>query len=449
MKFSMIRDLKAKNIHRIYHQLLERIQYKTESAGHQITWFGLVMFINFPLFYIIWWLTDDTSYENLPLRLSASVLCIPLALKSYWPKKLLGYLPLYWYSSIMYCLPFFFTFMTLKNGLSTLWLMNSVTALFLMLLVLEPLSFILLLMLGVGSGWLLFQVTSTQLTYVSGTVNLPSILAIFVTSTVIGSLFSRNKDLLKSEESLKEKIQAIKSLGASMAHELRTPLRTISASAVGIKKYFPTLLCGYNLAKGHKLPVPYLDPLYYESLLTACDDIESETELAFTIINMLLIKADQPNFSQMKLERCSIHECIDEAIRRYPFDAGELEKVHWDNGEKFEFPGNKLLIVHVFFNLFKNAIYYIHAVNRGEIFIWSKISDKYNEVHFKDTAKGIPEHILPNIFDRFFTRTPHGTGVGLAFCKMVMANIKGSISCHSIEDEYTEFVLSFPREETH
>ena len=52
--------------------------------------------------------------------------------------------------------------------------------------------------------------------------------------------------------------------------------------------------------------------------------------------------------------------------------------------------------------------------------------------------------ILPHIFDRFFSKTYHGAGVGLTFCKWVMENLNGSIDCLSLKDEYTHFLLSFP-----
>ena len=69
-----------------------------------------------------------------------------------------------------------------------------------------------------------------------------------------------------------------------------------------------------------------------------------------------------------------------------------------------------------------------------------------NEIHFKDTGTGISSQILPHIFDSFFTtESSIGTGVGLAFSKMVMHSHHGEIDCLSKEGEYTEFILSFPK----
>ena len=71
----------------------------------------------------------------------------------------------------------------------------------------------------------------------------------------------------------------------------------------------------------------------------------------------------------------------------------------------------------------------------------------YNYLIVKDTATGIPKDFLPKIFDQFETKksTSGGTGLGLAFCKMVMESYGGKIECNSELGKYTEFVLSFPK----
>ena len=82
---------------------------------------------------------------------------------------------------------------------------------------------------------------------------------------------------------------------------------------------------------------------------------------------------------------------------------------------------------------------------KGEITIWTKKNGKYNELHFRDTGKGISKDVLPKLFTLFFTTSENGAGLGLAFCKMVMISFGGNISCDSQEGAYTEFVLKFPK----
>jgi two-component system CAI-1 autoinducer sensor kinase/phosphatase CqsS len=77
------------------------------DSRQKILAFGIVLFINYPLYYIIWLKTSQNNYENLPLRLIASALCIPLILNNFWPKKALHWLTIYWYLTACFCLPFF------------------------------------------------------------------------------------------------------------------------------------------------------------------------------------------------------------------------------------------------------------------------------------------------------------------------------------------------------
>jgi signal transduction histidine kinase len=336
--------------------------------------------------------------------------------------------------------------------------MNDVLGLFLLMLLVDWVSFIFLVTLGIGLGWLCYWMTGGELLYPISKEALSLAVYMYIFAILIGGIFSRSK-----EKVIAEKFLTIKSLSATMAHELRTPLRTIISSAKGIKKYFPTLLAGYQAAEHNNLIADHIDPIHYNALATSCDDIETEAESAFTVINMLLIKVREPSVSPDELELCSMSACINEALARYPFAAGEKALVHWQgiddindindipdtstnptNSNDFKFYGNSLLIIHVIFNLLKNSLYYIHAANKGEVTIWLEKKPKENILHFKDTAKGISPKHLPYIFDRFFTQTPHGTGIGLAFCKMAVENMGGSIQCFSKEGEYAEFVLKFP-----
>jgi len=109
------------------------------------------------------------------------------------------------------------------------------------------------------------------------------------------------------------------------------------------------------------------------------------------------------------------------------------------------FTGNQLLTIHIIFNLLKNALYYIKSVGKGEIYIWLELGEEMNKLCFKDTAKGISSNELPHVFERFYSNTQGGSGIGLAFCKMTMEQFGGDIHCESVEGDYAEFVLSFPK----
>lgn len=422
-----------KNIFNKYQNLLSISATDSES---QFIPLGIIGFIGFALYYVIWHNITPTAYESMPLRLFAMLLCLGLILKNYWPSQLRPFLPLYWYFTLWYIMPFFFTFMILKNNFSGVWIQNSMTSLFFLILLVDWFGLIVLLALGIFLGWLSYVLTTPSIYVPSGILG---IIWAYIAVIGVGGLFIYNR-----EQRQREKLQTMRSLGASIAHELRTPLRAIGSGMNSIKNCLPQFMETYQLAKDQKLAVPVIDSRLYKLLPTIFNNVESETQAAFTVIDMLLIKVNQLGAKTVQTELCSISHCVNEALRRYPFDAGEKELVTWQNEGDFIFRGAELLTIHIIFNLLKNALYYIKVAGKGEIKIWLEHGEKENLLHFKDTGQGVSDAILPNIFDRFFSQTQHGAGIGLAFCKAVMHSFDGDITCQSKEGEYTEFVLSFP-----
>jgi PAS domain S-box-containing protein len=237
----------------------------------------------------------------------------------------------------------------------------------------------------------------------------------------------------KELEKMTTRAETLRLIAASMAHELRTPLRAIDAGVSGLNKYIPGLLEAYQIAKKAGLEVPEVSARGPDALEKLCQSVDAETKAAFNVIDMLLVKTDPSRLKTTDFNTYLINECLNKVIDRYHFDMGQRKLVKIDDSYNFEFYGNELLVSHVFFNLIKNALYFIKAAGRGEINVRTEPADKSNKLYFRDTGTGISPEILPYIFDRFYSQTKHGTGVGLAFCKMVMEGMGGGIECHSKE----------------
>ncbi|MFN7096041.1 MAG: ATP-binding protein [Gammaproteobacteria bacterium] len=140
-----------------------------------------------------------------------------------------------------------------------------------------------------------------------------------------------------------------------------------------------------------------------------------------------------------------IEPCIWNVLNYYPFAAGEKELVHFDSSQNFSFLGHHVLFYRILFNLMNNALQQITKNKRGEIFISTEEDEQYNILRFRDTAGGAAPEIVKHLFEGFKTTKKDGNGVGLAFCKITMHSFKGDITCHSVEGDYIEFVLSFPK----
>lgn len=184
---------RLKNIFTAIYQYLLK---ETEDASHQITLFGIVMMINYPLFGVFWKLEHFQLTEEFILRITAALLCACLAFNQFWPRQLLKFLPVFWYIVLLFCLPYFFAYLTLINNGSTLWLMNCVSAIFFLLLVSSVLGALILLISGVGLAFFHFYILSNnQFVYIPGTISLFSLIVTFIAAIIIGALFARDREI--------------------------------------------------------------------------------------------------------------------------------------------------------------------------------------------------------------------------------------------------------------
>ena len=231
-----------------------------------------------------------------------------------------------------------------------------------------------------------------------------------------------------------------------MAHELRNPLATIRLSTRGIKRYNDILMENYYAAQKANLGTPELPDI--ELMERVFKNVEAEINFSNTMIDTLLANSKEMATQPTASASNQIAQCVQAAITRYPLTSDDERKlIHLDLKNDFSYQGDDLMVTHVIFNLLKNALHIIKEQQKGQIFIslGTPLEGKYNFLHFKDTAKGMSEKTRAKIFDLFYTESTSGTGVGLAFCTMIMKGLHGKIEVKSELGVYTEFVLSFPK----
>jgi len=403
---------------------------------------ALVAIIGFPLYYIIWAVVFPQPYENLGLRLFGAALCIPLLLHRQLSPVLRRYLSIYWLFILLYSLPFFFTFMLLKNDVSLVWSISTMAAVVLsVLLIYDWLMLVLLITLGSGLAWACFYLTGGQLTAEAASNYLLEV-PVYLFVLVSGSIFNYKSELVKQQ-----KLEAIAATSSTIAHELRTPLLGIRSGINGLNRYLPQLLHGYELARAHNLPVEPIRTAHYRELESVLRRVEAEAQYSNVVIDMLLLNARRTHIDTSQFSRISMLECINDAIDRYPFTSDkQRSRVHSPTGQDFVFHGSAVLTMHVLFNLLKNALQSTAAAGKGSIRMQMARTKRGHYLYFRDTGQGISPGALPHIFDRFYSTkiTAHSAGIGLAFCKLVMKSFNGSITCSSKLGDFTEFVLYFP-----
>lgn len=94
----------------------------------------------------------------------------------------------------------------------------------------------------------------------------------------------------------------------------------------------------------------------------------------------------------------------------------------------------------VFSNIILNSIQSIGAA-KGTINIRTKKKQNRIEIRIEDSGPGISDQSLGKIFDPLFTTKQEGTGLGLASCKNIIEQHKGTIS---VSNKPTSFTISLP-----
>ncbi|GAA5787091.1 histidine kinase [Chitiniphilus shinanonensis] len=422
-----------------------RVADNVRYLGPRFFIFGLVAVVGFPLYYVVWHYLYPQPYENLPLRLVGSLLFIPVMLARWWPRPLKRYLPIYWWVATLLALPFFFVYMLLMNGGEPAWAMSALAAVFVMILAHDWLTLAIHACLGTLLAVALFMLTGHGIAF--DPLNAQYI-PILLFALVLGGAANYSDEMIKQERS-----RAMLSIASSIAHELRTPLLGIKTGAAGAAQHLPTLVDGYVQAVRHGLPVPPLRAAHLDSLRNVLGRIEAEVDYSSTMIDMLLMNARPQGVSPVRLYPCSMERCLEVALARYPFTPEERALLRVNVERDFTFRGTELLMVHVLFNLLKNALHHIAKAGKGEIELRVMRGDDGTGCFvIRDGGSGMAPEVLPHIFDAYYSRAGsddqdadvRGTGMGLAFCRNVIRSFNGRIECESRLGEYACFTITLP-----
>ena len=344
-------------------------------------------------------------------------------------------MPWYWFLSLFYLLSFFEAYTFLINDVTIISSMSLLCGVFLLVLLVDIYSLIVLLALGWGLAFLCYYFGAFPMYFGEEHVEM-GFLVLFV--VIAGSTVNYKTATLQQQ-----RLAGMAAAAGMIAHELRTPLLGMKSGAQALSTVMPSLFAGYRLAKEHGLLTAGMGENRLKQLEGVSLRMIHQIDDANTMIDMLLIKAGQENSLQNSpLETCHMGECLREAIASYPFRSASARDCVSFEGD-FDFRGSKLLMQHVLFNLLKNALYAIDTAQRGDIKIWTEFDGNNNVLYVKDTAKGMSPAQIACLFQNFYTTTHMGTGLGLSFCKLVMRRFGGDIRCDAKEGEFTTFILTF------
>ncbi len=419
----------SKIIGRSYH-LVERNLIAISACGA----------VGMPLYYFIWHDLFPQPYENLPLRLVGAGLCLPFLLKDYWPETLRRYAPIFWYATILYVLPFFFTFMTLKNDFSAVWLASFIAALLLLVFLVDWLNLIFLTVFGMVLGWAAF-------TLAGGSVSDPTVylqlMPIVFFVLVVGTVFGYRTEMLKQE-----RMDAMLTAGRNLSHELRSPLLGIRTSTMSLGQYLPLLLQTYELAEERGLPVGDIPKAHRNVLKHCLDRLQEETLHANTVVEMLLRNSGGVTIDSAEFSVSSMADCVKTALVRYPFKSEKERKlVKVQLASDFSFYGSESAMVYVILSLLKNVLISVAQQNKGEVTLALENTPHHNCLRILDTSGAA---VASGRYSRFFDgssmlNSESGTGPALEFVRRAIYSFSGSVKIQSVRGQHTEITITLPQ----
>ncbi len=235
-------------------------------------------------------------------------------------------------------------------------------------------------------------------------------------------------ELQNSQEALvrAERLAAVGQLAASVGHELRNPLTAVRNANTFITKR----LSSPEAATHAK------DPRVGQFLGL----IEREVGSCMKIIADLLDFAGQ---RAPALHPCPLRPLVDEAIGIVP-----ESKVRVINAVPENLPVPHIDKDHfkqIIVNLVQNAIESIPSEREGEVRVQAEGGDGEPwRIVISDNGVGIPEDVIPKVFEPLFTTKTKGTGLGLAIVAGRVRAHEGRIHVESEAGVGTRFVIELP-----
>ena len=100
------------------------------------------------------------------------------------------------------------------------------------------------------------------------------------------------------------------------------------------------------------------------------------------------------------------------------------------------------LMNQVMLNLLRNALDAVASTPNPRVEVVISVSDTHPYLTVSDNGEGIPEKVMDNLFQPFYTSKPGGSGVGLSICRQIVRRHGGELTIRSRVGKGTDAVIT-------
>jgi two-component system CAI-1 autoinducer sensor kinase/phosphatase CqsS len=257
-------------------------------------------------------------------------------------------------------------------------------------------------------------------------------------ANILDRIAAHRAILLKEQQYLLDKAESLRALAGSIAHEIRNPLGNLQLIQSQISRLLQLASADKNVDISK---LADLTLIMTESL-----------KQANQIIDIILSDLKEEPLNPADLIVLDGWQALSQAIQSYGYqNEFEKNKIHLpqSDGSPKLIRAVRERLSFVLYNLIKNALYYTQDYPNARITVGVQErqyqNKTYIEIYVHDTGPGVQPHVIPHLFDDFFTfGKKGGSGLGLSFCRRNMKLFGGEIVCESVFGEWTRFSLLFP-----
>ena len=235
---------------------------------------------------------------------------------------------------------------------------------------------------------------------------------------------TRRLRLMKEQAVQLQKLAELGRLGAAIAHELNNPLTSIIA---------------YSDHLTNRLQSGSVDPTDVERMVRI-------SEAASRIQQFARELTDYSRPASRLVEPLEIHAVIDRALSfcKHVLPGADIT-IERSYSDVPSIEGMQTPLTQAFVNLVTNAWHAMDGVT-GTLRISTSVRDDRVVVAVADQGTGIPQDVLPRIFEPYFSTKPkgHGIGLGLSIVRQVVSDQGGTIRAEPNEPQGTVFIIELP-----